>query len=1066
MTGLDQVKQWHESGGDSAFRAALELPTQDNKETRCPMCDKKKFKLKPRGLPSAYYVCTCSAGVKGFSFIDLFIRHPLGMGRGPQHIASDADLLEAARRIDGLFAIGAFEGAKPETPAERQARERLNAALKAEREEAEARDDAEHIAQSRATAQNIAQGVIDGECAYMKRKGLLNKTRVFTADVYHPDSVDLWAQAGDGAIPYYDYDEHGEPCLRYWQCLPSNPKRAKSMTRHAATRGAFAVAACPPEWESIIICEGWATAVSVALAMPECFVVAAVSCYNLAAVADAMAERWPGIPLIFAADNDYKDPQKAESYHNGELKENAGVKYAKAAAAVVGGIVIYPQPLDGKKTDFDDYRRAVGVSAMREFIRTQLQRAKQKTPAGMPDAPERPATVPVTQPPPGGMAALNYPKLDVIPYCVETGSGKTAIVPETYNYTFGVSHIYRRYYPDDGPEITHALNEPYVCQHQRGPLVIWILHHPVTDRKATAIKANNPVVLCRGLSVTGVGELDGVAYITLQNDATGQRWTLALSAVYANLRTALITVTGFAPSDREAIGFIALMIDHLAARAPRLTYSTQSGWQQNAAGRVYLSASGETWGRHDDDFQLIETSTLRGIFTTAGTLEGWQQTVAGPARGNHSVMWMIGIAINAGFYPFRDSDAVSDKATHIAHFYAESTGGKTSAMKAAASVWGRPDAGNFDSWNATAHGLPHKGRRHHHGVMFLDELQNFAMGKTAGIRAKTLGTELSAMLMILQNGSIRTTATPINDGVNVRAFRSLVISNGERSLEQQIIEWGGSAAGGLQARMLDYPFLPLQALNGIPPGLTDETRFAALAENIEAAAMQHYGHVARAVMEMIATDPACLSEYRREAAAFLAWIHEQYPDRDRVLSRAIELHTTTFAALAVTRHLTGWTLEGIVEAAAQQLQAWIENRGSGSRSESLFINRLVYSLLAGGSYPHHLSAIQEQKRYYNGYRIGAEDEMGRDITPKPGDVYAVTSETLKTLSEGMTRKQRLNALTAAGMLTKDDAGKDIATIQHITVGRDNAGGRRYSHNVLKIILPDADTIARAMEAAQ
>jgi Uncharacterized protein conserved in bacteria len=81
----------------------------------------------------------------------------------------------------------------------------------------------------------------------------------------------------------------------------------------------------------LLVCEGWATGASLAMAT-GCTVVAAMDAGNLTPVAEALRRRFPAADIVLVADNDDKPGRDA----------NPGVEAARKAALAVDGRLAVP----------------------------------------------------------------------------------------------------------------------------------------------------------------------------------------------------------------------------------------------------------------------------------------------------------------------------------------------------------------------------------------------------------------------------------------------------------------------------------------------------------------------------------------------------------------------------------------------------------------------------------------------------------------------------------------------------------------------------------------------------
>lgn len=133
----------------------------------------------------------------------------------------------------------------------------------------------------------------------------------------------------------------------------------KRFLRGQRTQGAFHLIGTLSVDRPLVLCEGYATAASIHMATTWPVVV----CFdsgNLGHVAPALRQKYPDVQFIVAGDDDH------------EKKENAGRKYAPAAAERVRGAVVFPQfKKPSGKTDFNDLHAAEGLDA----VAAQLQKA-------------------------------------------------------------------------------------------------------------------------------------------------------------------------------------------------------------------------------------------------------------------------------------------------------------------------------------------------------------------------------------------------------------------------------------------------------------------------------------------------------------------------------------------------------------------------------------------------------------------------------------------------------------------------------------------------------------------
>jgi len=118
--------------------------------------------------------------------------------------------------------------------------------------------------------------------------------------------------------------------------------------------GAYTTIGRPTKTGPIVICEGYATGVSIHLATGYCVVVA-FSAGNLSAVAAKIRAALPDAVMVIAADDDFK------------TDGNPGLSRSREASVAVSGLVAIPYWSGdrGDGTDFNDLHSMEGVEAVR-----------------------------------------------------------------------------------------------------------------------------------------------------------------------------------------------------------------------------------------------------------------------------------------------------------------------------------------------------------------------------------------------------------------------------------------------------------------------------------------------------------------------------------------------------------------------------------------------------------------------------------------------------------------------------------------------------------------------------
>lgn len=405
------------------------------------------------------------------------------------------------------------------------------------------------------------------------------------------------------------------------------------------------------------------------------------------------------------------------------------------------------------------------------------------------------------------------------------------------------------------------------------------------------------------------------------------------------------------------------------------TLATQTGWIKGAY------ALPDTAIGPDGDKIIFDDSTLReNHYSVAGTLDGWRDEIAAKATGNPAMI----LALSAGFVgPLLRLLRIGGGGLH---FVGESSTGKSTLLKAAASIWGSPKEGEFmRSWRTTDNGLEGVAASRNDNLLVLDELGQCQSGTTAG-----------QIIYMLGNGEGKQRATRSGYARRVRKWQLFILSSGEKTVESFIGEDGKEAAAGQLIRLLDLQVNTGQY--GIWTnlhGLTGDNAGARFSNSISQAALKHHGHAGRAFITRLANDCALRAGLEAEFKRYLAMDEFATEGTDGQPKRAAERLALAALAgeLATSIGITGWQAGDAIVAASGFLQPWIEARGTTGNIElQQTIERLTDSFV----------------RYHDIRFISADDggsEFGRPVYERRGWYRHVLTHGLEYLLSPHTFKE-------------------------------------------------------------
>lgn len=261
-------------------------------------------------------------------------------------------------------------------PLSKEERERQRSARQAQIEAARAKASAEAELARSSAIELWRAASREGHSPYLARKGLQGAScRYLTApmtlrwrgDRGHPDTV-VPLPAGTLVLPLIRYDYPKAEALRALQFV--KPDGAKVYLKGFEKPGcALRLGEISELPELILVCEGYATGLSIRLGIEERFpVFVAWDCGNLQHVVPLVRGLYPAARLLICADDDWQTKDRRTG-----APTNPGRTMAlKVAKEVPGCDIVWPvfhaSERQEKDTDFDDLRQRHGLDAVREQL--------------------------------------------------------------------------------------------------------------------------------------------------------------------------------------------------------------------------------------------------------------------------------------------------------------------------------------------------------------------------------------------------------------------------------------------------------------------------------------------------------------------------------------------------------------------------------------------------------------------------------------------------------------------------------------------------------------------------
>ena len=595
-------------------------------------------------------------------------------------------------------------------------------------------------------------------------------------------------------------------------------------------------------------------------------------------------------------------------------KGNPGKAKAEHAAATVGGLVALPSVAG----DWNDYHQAHGLTATKEAI---MSASATPTP--------------------------NQPQ-DQDAHQKEGAPWQAEVVP---------LHPVRDDETEKGQDLPagFAIRGDHLC--------VWETVGRGEDAHQEWVPISSPI---RVLAETSDEQGCGYGRLLEWQDTAGRKrsWPMPMRELTRRQGEEVLAALLDAGLPFIALGRKHKLAEYLMACRPdkRITCVERTGWH----GRAYVLPQGSI-GPDADGVILQTTGYAASDFVERGTLGEWQQGVAALAVGNSRLCFALSLAFAA---PLLSLVGMEGGGFHLK---GESTDGKTTIMKAAASVYGNPDRYS-QTWRATGNAIEGIASRRNDALLCLDELGEMdgrEAGQTAYMLANGQGKGRSK-----QDGELR----------ERKAWRLLFLSTGELSLEDHAASAGQRTQAGMEVRTIQIPsdtghHGAFEWLHGMESGRT-------FADTLKANSDSQHGSAFRTYAEALAGD---LDTHRERLRGEIKRLAAELTPKEagNQVGRAINRFALVAAAgeLATRLGVTGWPDGEALRAVRVCLKAWLAERGHLGNKEDAATLAQIRAFMRAHQYTRFVDVSDPNHRPANvvGYRRnprhGTDDELEFWVDP-------------------------------------------------------------------------------------
>ncbi len=426
----------------------------------------------------------------------------------------------------------------------------------------------------------------------------------------------------------------------------------------------------------------------------------------------------------------------------------------------------------------------------------------------------------------------------------------------------------------------------------------------------------------------------------------------------------------------------------------------RTGWH----GKTFVLPS-SVIGPEDERAVVFQSARpVHAKFRASGTLAEWQDHVAAPSAGNSRLVFSLSVAFAAPLLKLAGQEGGG------IHWWGHSSGGKTTCLTVAGSVWGGGGVkGYVDNWKNTVNGIEGRAAGHCDALLCLQELGQ-ADPDAAAEAAYMLANGQGKGRGNVEGGGTRKTAE----------WRVLFLSDGELTLDDKIREGRrGRRMAGQAVRVLDIPADAGQGL-GAFDRVPDSLSARQFSERLCEAATAYYGTAALAFVERIVADaervPGTLKEsiegFVAETAAGASPQVERAAKRFGLIAAAGEM--------AIRWSIVPWT-EGDATAAARRCFAeWLKGRGTTGPLEDQQALEHVRSVIERDGASRFVPWHDPGRVVYD--RLGFV-KLDTVAEGEPAQTFYVTPEGWRELCRGFSPGRVAADLARRGILETGGDGK-------------------------------------------
>jgi putative DNA primase/helicase len=418
---------------------------------------------------------------------------------------------------------------------------------------------------------------------------------------------------------------------------------------------------------------------------------------------------------------------------------------------------------------------------------------------------------------------------------------------------------------------------------------------------------------------------------------------------------------------------------------------SKPGWH---FGKIFATSE-KVMGKFDSE---IVCTADQSPFKKRGSVEDWQANIARYCQNNSRLILSVCAAFAATVLD------ICGFAGGGFHFTGQSSVGKTTCLKVAASVCG--DKNYIKSCRATDNGLESIAACYNDALLILDEISQVDPNKIGDIA------------YMLANGFGKIRSSSLGSMQSTKTWRVLFLSSGETSLSTHMGLAGKKSQVGQDIRLLNINASPSSQSFGIFEDLHGFENGADLANFLIEKSARYYGAVILKFIENLVRNRESIAEYIDSKIREFKKIYlPQNASGQDVRTFEQFAFVGAVGEYATKNGLTGWPERTAIDGCMKCFNSWLEEKGGCGNIEKIKILEQV-KLFFEQYAESRLLNIPNYSNQKIINMVGYRDE----------NYYYITPESFKTvLCKGFEHKFATQTLKDNGWLITNSDGKTSVT---------------------------------------